>query len=316
MLNWTGQFKFLAKKYPHEWLSLATMHQRKLILEEMSWWDGHRDPAKNRHIFCSSVPENIKFMQTMAHLAGVEASVRVVKSKFGDSQQVSVLYGKARTKNRCHVTKTLVEDLPVYCVTVPSGMLLVRQKHCITVSGNCDMHALSYHEKDPSLHSASHELEAAKKVIAKLYKLFPEADILESNHGSLVWRKAKTHGIPRQYIKGYNEVLGVGEGWKWHPDMMVILPSGEKVYYHHGKSADAIKVSQQYSCSHVCGHYHESFGIKYWSTPTGLHFAVNSGCLIDRKSLAFAYANNNMKRPVIGTSLIIDSNPVLEVMEL
>ena len=186
----------------------------------------------------------------------------------------------------------------------------------ILLGDEADMHALSYHEKDPSLHSASHELEAAKKVIAKLYKLFPEADILESNHGSLVWRKAKTHGIPRQYIKSYNEVLGVGEGWKWHPDMMVILPSGEKVYYHHGKSADAIKVSQQYGCSYVCGHYHESFGIKYWSTPTGLHFAVNSGCLVDRKSLAFAYANNNMKRPIIGTSLIVDSHPVLEVMEL
>lgn len=179
-----------------------------------------------------------------------------------------------------------------------------------------DQHALSYHEKDPNLHSAGSELEAARKTIAQLHKLFPTMDLVESNHGSLVWRKAKSHGIPKQYIRSYNEVLGVGEGWKWHPEMMLILPNSEKVYVHHGKNSEAIRVSQQYGCSHVCGHYHEAFGIKYWSTPTGLHFAVNSGCLIDRKSLAFAYANNNLKRPVIGTSLIVDSKPVLEVLEL
>lgn len=186
----------------------------------------------------------------------------------------------------------------------------------ISLGDECDKHQLSYHEHSPDLLSAKDELTAAKKVIGELHSLFPEMDVLDSNHGSLVYRKSHTHGIPKEYIRSYNEVLGVSDKWKWHPDMLITLPDGEDVYLHHGKSVDAIKVSQQYGCSHVCGHYHESFSIKYWSTPTGVHFAVNSGCLIDRKSLAFAYANNNMKRPMIGTSLIIDSKPVLETMDL
>jgi len=146
--------------------------------------------------------------------------------------------------------------------------------------------------------------------------MFPVMDLLDSNHGSMVFRKAKHHGIPRHYIKSYNDVLEVGDGWKWHNDLVLTLPDGQQVYVHHGKSADAIKTSQAMSMSHVCGHHHNSFGIKYWANPNGLYFAVNSGCLIDDASYAFAYNNTNLLRPLIGTSLIVDGVPILEAMPL
>lgn len=186
----------------------------------------------------------------------------------------------------------------------------------ICLGDETDKHALSFHDSDPDLMSAGDELKAALPVIAELYAMFPEMDIIDSNHGSMVWRKAKHHGIPRHYIKSYNEVLGVGEGWKWHNDMTITLPNGNKVYIHHGKSSDAVKTSQAMGMSHVCGHFHESFGAKYWANPNGLFFAVNSGCLIDDANYAFAYNNVNLKRPIIGTSLIIDGNPVMEAMKL
>lgn len=186
----------------------------------------------------------------------------------------------------------------------------------ICLGDETDKHAMSFHDSDPDLMSAGDELRAALPVIAELHELFPVMDIIDSNHGSMVWRKAKHHGIPRHYIKSYNEVLGVGEGWKWHNDMTIVLPGGTKVYIHHGKSSDAIKTSQAMGMSHVCGHFHESFGVKYWANPNGLFFAVNSGCLIDDDNYAFAYNNVNLKRPIIGTSLIIDGNPVMEAMTL
>jgi len=34
-----------------------------------------------------------------------------------------------------------------------------------------------------------------------IYKLFPKATILESNHGSLVLRKALAHGLPAKVFK-------------------------------------------------------------------------------------------------------------------
>jgi hypothetical protein len=186
----------------------------------------------------------------------------------------------------------------------------------ICLGDEMDHAYLSFHDTDPDLLSGGDELKAALPVIAELHDMFPVMDVIDSNHGSLVWRKAKHHGIPRHYIKSYNDVLGVGEGWKWHHDMVLDLPDGQQVYVHHGKSADAIKTSQIMGMSHVCGHYHESFGIKYWANPNGLYFAMNCGCLIDDDSYAFAYNNVNLKRPIIGTGLIIDGIPVLEAMPL
>jgi len=186
----------------------------------------------------------------------------------------------------------------------------------ICLGDETDKHALSFHDSDPDLMSAGDELRAAIPIIQELHELFPEMDLVDSNHGSMVWRKAKHHGIPRHYIKSYNEVLGVGKGWKWHNDLVITLPDGNKVYIHHGKTKDALKVSQSMGMSFVCGHFHEDFSVKYWANPNGLYFAVNSGCLIDDSNYAFAYNNVNLNRPIVGTSLIIDGVPVLEAMPL
>lgn len=186
----------------------------------------------------------------------------------------------------------------------------------ICLGDELDKHALSFHDSDPDLMSAGDELAASLPVIAELEAIFPEMDIIDSNHGSMVYRKAKHHGLPRRYIRSYNEVLGVGEGWVWHNDLTITLPDGQRVYIHHGKSSDAIKTSQAMSMSHVCGHFHESFGVKYWANPNGLFWAMNGGCMIDDKNYAFAYNNTNLKRPIIGTCLIIDGVPILEAMPL
>lgn len=186
----------------------------------------------------------------------------------------------------------------------------------ISLGDEVDKHGLSFHTSDPDLKSPGDELKAALPVIKELHDLFPKMDLLDSNHGSLIWRKAKEHGIPRHYIKSYNDVLQVGSGWVWHDDLVLDLPDGQKVYVHHGKNSDAIKTSQAMGMSHVCGHYHNSFGVKYWANPHGLYWAVNSGCLIDDDSLAFAYNNINLHRPIVGTSLIIDGKPILEAMDL
>jgi hypothetical protein len=186
----------------------------------------------------------------------------------------------------------------------------------ICLGDELDKHALSFHDSDPDLMSAGDELKAALPVIKELENLFPVMDLIDSNHGSMVFRKAKHHGIPRHYLKSYNDVLKVGKGWVWHPDLTITLPDDQKVYIHHGKSSEAIKTSQVMGMSHVCGHFHESFGVRYWANPNGLYFAINSGCLINDSSFAYSYNNVNLKRPIIGTSLIIDGVPILEAMSL
>jgi GMP synthase-like glutamine amidotransferase len=186
----------------------------------------------------------------------------------------------------------------------------------ICLGDELDKHSLSFHDSDPNLPSAGDELKLALPVIQKLKEMFPVMDILESNHGSLLYRKAHASGIPKQYLKSYNEVLGVDSGWQWHYDMVVDLPNGQKCYFHHGKSANVTKTSQTMSMCSVQGHFHETFKIEYWANPIALYWAMQTGCLIDDKSYAFNYNNVNLKRPIIGTGLIIDSQPILEPMVL
>jgi hypothetical protein len=182
----------------------------------------------------------------------------------------------------------------------------------ICTGDELDKHALSFHDHDPDLMSAGDELKKSQEVIAKLYQMFPKMDIIESNHGSLVWRKAKTNGIPKHYIKSYNEVLGVGPSWKWSFDLTVKLPNGQNCYFHHGKSSNVVQLSQQMGMCAVQGHYHNSFSVGYWGNSTGLYWGLQVGCLVDDDSLAFSYNNVNIQRPIIGTGLIINSMPILE----
>lgn len=186
----------------------------------------------------------------------------------------------------------------------------------ICLGDEVDGHALSFHDSDPDLPSAGDEIRQVLPVVAELFKIFPKMDILESNHGSLVWRKAKVFGIPKHYIKSYNEVLGVDSGWKWSFDLTVDLPNGQKCYMHHGKTSNIIQLSQQMGMNACQGHYHETFKIDYWGNSTGLYWGMQCGCLIDDDKLAFNYNNVNIKRPIIGTGLIVDSMPVLEPMRL
>ncbi len=182
----------------------------------------------------------------------------------------------------------------------------------VSLGDELDKHALSFHDSDPDLPSAGDELRMSLPVIAQLHKVFPKMDILDSNHGSLVYRKSKHHGIPRHYLRSYREVLEVGEGWTWHHELTLDLPHDRKVYLCHGKMADVTKLSQQTGMCAIQGHYHNGFKVEYWGNSFQLYWAMQVGCLIDDKSLAFSYNKLTVKRPVIGTGLIIDGQPILE----
>lgn len=196
----------------------------------------------------------------------------------------------------------------------------IKEKHnptrVICIGDELDKHSLSYHDHDPDLPSAGDELEISLSHIAELKKLFPVMDILESNHGSLVYRKAKTNGIPRHYLKNYNDVLGVDDKWKWHFDLTITLPNGQYCYFHHGKASEGVRLSQTMGMNAVQGHFHEKFKVDYWGNPVGLFWSMQVGCLVNDKSLAMSYNNANLKRPVLGVGLIINSLPTLEPMVL
>lgn len=187
----------------------------------------------------------------------------------------------------------------------------------VILSGDeADFAAISFHDHDPDLDSPGEELRKAIEGLKPLYKLFPKAEVLESNHGSLVIRKAIAGGLSRKFFKGPQEILQAPKGWSWHFDITTKLPDGTYCYFHHSKGANVKRNSQALGMSFVQGHHHESFEICYWGNPNALLFGMTVGCLVDTKSLALAYNKNNLRRPVIGVGIIIDSIPQLIPMKL
>jgi hypothetical protein len=186
----------------------------------------------------------------------------------------------------------------------------------ICLGDEVDYHALSFHDHDPDLDSAGPELAKAIRFLQPLYKLFPVMDLLESNHGSLVYRKAITAGIPRGALKSYRETLQAPQGWNWHFDLRLKMSNGIDLYLHHGKSATAAKMSIQEGCCTVEGHFHTKFHITYWRNSSGLYWGMHCGYLADHNSLAQAYARSNIQKGIVGASMILNGQPLLIPMIL
>ena len=195
----------------------------------------------------------------------------------------------------------------------------IKPTRVISLGDETDGHAISFHDSDPNLDSAGVELEKAKVFLGKLARVFPVVDVCHSNHGSLIYRRTNKAGLPVQYIKTYRDVLfpdGSGDGWSWHEKISLILPNGDKCIIQHQSSGDILSNAAHERANIVQGHEHGQFKIDYRSSTSALYWAMISGCLVDKESLAFAYGKLFPKKPIIGCSAIIDSQPVLIPMPL
>lgn len=185
----------------------------------------------------------------------------------------------------------------------------------ISIGDLLDQHALSFHDSSPELYSAGHELDKAKEYVKELESVFPKLIEVDSNHSSMIYRRALKHGLPRAYLKDYGDFLETKK-WKWVDDLTLTMSNGQRCFFTHGRSADVLKVSQTMGMSAVQGHYHTKFVISWWANPDNLFFGMNVGCLIDQKSMAFNYAKNFRTRFIIGCGIIIDGIPRLLPMVL
>jgi hypothetical protein len=190
-----------------------------------------------------------------------------------------------------------------------------RPTDIVQIGDEVDFHALSFHDSDPNLPSAGDELQQAIKKLKAYYKMFPEVTLIESNHGSMVLRKALAGGMPKEVLRGYNEILEAPKRWKWKFDATIKTPIGP-VYFCHGKSGAAGRLASQYGMSCVQGHYHERAQITYISTPEKLMFDAHTGCLADDKSLALGYNKVNPKRPIVSLIVIVNGIPQIVPMIL
>lgn len=185
----------------------------------------------------------------------------------------------------------------------------------VDLGDTTDAYALSRYPKSPSALSASEEMKRVRKCIAILGSIFPKVEVMESNHSERLYSKALVNGIPREYIKPYKEIIEAPKDWKWHKDLILTIDkTRDKVYFCHEKGANALSLAKSISMNVVMGHLHSTAGIQYFTTPLDEYFAVQTGCLISDKGVAFEYNKKHVFRPVLSAAIIIDGKP--EVIKL
>jgi hypothetical protein len=180
----------------------------------------------------------------------------------------------------------------------------------VQVGDETDFRGLSFHDKDPDMPGPSDELKAARRGASELRELFPIMYIVESNHGSLLYRKALASGIPTEMVRTYNEVLQVGNGWRWIPALNVDTKTGP-VRVEHGQRGTARNMSKRYGMSLIQGHRHSESYAEWWDNSLRPMFAMQTGCLIDNSNRGFWYNRNYRDHPVISTGIVIDGEPFI-----
>ncbi len=188
----------------------------------------------------------------------------------------------------------------------------------VNLGDELDYHSLSFHDSDPNLDSAGAELEKGKAFLAELQAEFPNVLVCHSNHGSMVFRKAKAHGIPVQMIRKYRDVIfphNGAPGWSWAYSWKVQTPLGP-VMFKHQPSTNILADAAHNACNLVVGHHHGNFSVEYCASSAHLYYGVYSGCLIDKDSMAFAYGKHGLKKPIIGCTVILNGKPMMVPMIL
>lgn len=174
-----------------------------------------------------------------------------------------------------------------------------------------DYHAISFHKSHAELLSAGDELDRSIVEIQEgLHKLFPRIYLLESNHGSLLFRRLKFEGVPVRALKPLHELYETPL-WSWHDRILLRTNSG-KVLVSHGMSGIAGAWMKATGVSTVEFHYHTKFHCTWFNTLFGPRFSVHSGCLADYDKMAMSYAKSNLTPFMNGTSgLKSNGEPIL-----
>jgi len=186
----------------------------------------------------------------------------------------------------------------------------------INIGDEMDWHSINVsHVINPDLPSPADELEIGRFWMKKLEKLFPKMVLLESNHGSMVLRRAMAKGMSKYFLKDYNEILDVGSGWKWKECHWEETEMG-RIYFAHQVSKNIVKSVQNMAASVVQGHYHTQSNIEYVGNDFHLNWGMSTGCLVDKKSLAMAYMKINLAKPILSCGVITEGIPHIVPMLL
>ena len=178
------------------------------------------------------------------------------------------------------------------------------------IGDEVDHHYLSFHNTIAECRGGEDELKESIIGLHKLYTLWDKMYLLDSNHGSLIFRRAKANGMSLTYIKSLADIYGV-QGWTWHHDIILETKRGP-IYLCHGKSSGYGRLCKELGMSAVQGHFHGKSEITWHRTVVSERFNMFVGAFADDNHIAMEYGKNNLPRTILGCGYIDkDGNPHL-----
>ncbi len=186
----------------------------------------------------------------------------------------------------------------------------------VLIGDEVDLCGVSQWEKDPDGFSSGTEAELAQKKMKLWYKAFPEAYVCIGNHTARPFRQAKSNGIPKKFMKSYEEAWEAPKEWKWAENWEF-----NGVLYTHGTgysgSSAAIRIASRHRQNTVIGHIHSEAGIQYSASKIDLVWGMQLGGALDDSSYAAYYAKDQLKKSIIGCGVILNGKlPIYEPMLL
>lgn len=146
--------KFVEDMKSFAWVDIENMSSEwgEEFVEELIHWDGHeRDKSLT---YSNNNRVAIDKVQTICHLSGYTTTVITTEAHIRESQGVTInaqehyrlsIFRRPKVANGQAMVNetTYVEDLDVYCLTVPSSYFMVRRNGVVSVTGNCHARMMS-----------------------------------------------------------------------------------------------------------------------------------------------------------------------------
>lgn len=247
----------------------------------------------------------------------IKKSSAYISNLLGIDKQV-VINAKKKLSNTVHIIPSKVLD--------PTNVLAIADthepfckagylEHCmqirdeykcgtvVLIGDEVDLCAVSQWEKDPDGFSAGTEADLAQMKMEAWYAAFPVAKVCIGNHTARPFRMAKSNGIPKKFIKSYEEAWKAPKGWQWAEHWEI-----DGVLYTHGTGFSganaAIRIATRHRQNTVIGHIHSEAGIQYSASKIDLIWGMQLGGALDDKTYAAFYAKDQLKKSIVGAGVV------------
>lgn len=184
----------------------------------------------------------------------------------------------------------------------------------VHIGDEVDLCGVSQWEKDPDGFSPGTEASLAQEKMKIWYKAFPNVKVCIGNHTARPFRMAKSNGIPKKFIKSYEEAWEAPRGWQWADSWEI-----DGVHYTHGTGFSganaAVTIATRHRQNTVIGHIHSQAGIQYSASKIDLVWGMQVGGALDDTSYAAYYAKDQLKKSIIGCGIVLQGKlPIFEPM--